>query len=83
MSPEMRSEMQRLNIKQLLEVCRVLLLAIANIVMTSPENPTTKKKTTTIVIAKLDSKEVGSRHEELKISENCNFSLIKVDFQIF
>ena len=75
MSPEMRSEMQRLNIKQLLEVCRVLLLAIANIVMTSPTNPITKKKTTTTVIAKLDSKVVGSRHKKLEISENVIFRL--------
>ena len=70
MSPEMRSDTQRLNMKQLVEVWRDLLPAIANIVMTSPANPTTKKKTTKMVIAKLDSNVVRSRHQEMEISEN-------------
>ena len=62
MSAEIRSEMQRLNKKQLLGVCRVLFLPIANIVTTSPINPITRKIPTITVIVKLDSVVVGSWH---------------------
>ena len=66
--------------KQLLGVWRDLLMPIANIVMTSPANPTTKRKTTMIVIAKLDSKVVESKHKEMEISEKRNHLLITVKF---
>ena len=74
MSPEIRSEIQRLNKKQLLGVCRLLFQAIVNIVTTSPTNPTTRKKATNKVIAMLDSKVIGSWHQdEAEKAEKHNF----------